>query len=138
MFLDPPPLHMNCTHTTIEFVELNITCEPSNNNFVTPVQLILYSWLFTPLRATSDSQTTLHSPATNETLKWTSNSICLRPSRSQAGLYYCIASFNVTDDFGEIKILTSFAATRLYVKCALEALSLSNLVHIRISISVLI
>lgn len=113
------PLHINSNYTTLELEELNITCIyehmyiPSNNNSAPRVLLTSYSWLFTPLGSTS-----LHTSADNETLNWTSNSIRLRPSRSHAGLYYCIARFNVTDDIGVVKTLTSIAYTRLFVKCA--------------------
>lgn len=115
---------------------LTLTCQPSSADPVSAapgLQLLSYSWLFTPLSSEAQLTPSALANAANQTVNWTGNAIRLQPDRSRAGLYYCIARFNASDDRLENKILVSTAATRLFVRCvrarAIFALLAFNLSH---------
>lgn len=99
---------------------LTLTCQPSSADPVSAapgLQLLSYSWLFTPLASEAQLTPSALADAANQTVNWTGNAIRLQPDRSRAGLYYCIARFNASDDRLANRILVSTAATRLFVRC---------------------
>ena len=105
---DPPALQLIGWYGVSEDDAVTFKCAPSAADPMTAAPALkapVYSWLFAPLA----SEAPLAASGANQTLKWTGNAI--RPTRD--GLYYCVATFNATDDRGVNKALVSTAVVRL-------------------------